>query len=462
MTTGKNFQTTQANIYFICSPSLGILDHWLPTIFSLREQAKASHFVFVVPRTRTVKEINLENRLIEIAGTIFDEIVFLDSRGNWRQSKSFSEAKSIAGPRLAASTGRVTFRQIAAFLGHLDLTKKIFGHFATNRKPIVKQPAPSLSRILRPENSVVLFDISEANQEYLRPVLTLLKGAPKFSLPHGIASKGLLYGQTKSNEKPAPTPHQIQTENALTTSFLLSTRERAFYKQAYGLNENQLHLTGIPMHEKKWVEKISDSSGTDTARLSREFIFVISRPSTTSYLPRSRKLEAIRDIKKVAETHDLFVVVKAHPKETDDGTFHEVFGSEKNGATWATSLDHPFVLGKHCAFAVSFYSGVAVDMVMLGTPVIERLDLRGLPDYDDGDALRDETGDPVFPYRFLGLVLGASSSAEFLAHVAEILSNRKKVVQTLQARYRSVFPTIDGVNEKISSQILESLRLETK
>lgn len=462
MTTGTNFQTTQANIYFICSPSLGILDHWLPTIFSLRGQTKTSRFVFVVPRTRTVREINLENRLIEIAGTIFDEIVFPDSRGNWRQSKSFSEAKFIAEPRLASSTGRVTGRKIAAFLKRLELTKKIFGRFAANRKPIVKQHDPLLSGLLRPENSVVLFDLSETSKEYLGPVMTLLRGAPKFSLPHGIDVVGLPFEHYKSREKSTPTPDQIQTENALTTVFLLSNSAKAFYKQTYGLGENQLHLTGIPMHEKKWVEKIGNSSGTDTASLSRKFIFVISRPSTTSYLPRSRKLEAIRDIKKAAEMYDLFVVVKAHPKETDDGTFNEVFGSEKKGVTWETSHDHPFVLGKHCAFAVSFFSGVAVNMVMLGTPVIERLDLRGLRDHDNGDALRDETGDPVFQYRFQGLVLGATSSADFLAHVAEILSNREKVVQTLQARYRSVFPTIDGVNEKISSQILESLRLETK
>ena len=39
----------------------------------------------------------------------------------------------------------------------------------------------------------------------------------------------------------------------------------------------------------------------------------------------------------------------------------EVFGADKYGDKWLYSDIHPFILGKKCAFAISFFSGVVID-----------------------------------------------------------------------------------------------------
>jgi hypothetical protein len=131
-----------------------------------------------------------------------------------------------------------------------------------------------------------------------------------------------------------------------------------------------------------------------------------------------------------------------------------VFGTDTYGDKWVYSDLHPFVLGKESTFAISFYSGVVIDMVALGVPTIEYLDLRGIPECDNNESLRDKNGHPVFSYRFLDLVLGASDYDQMKAHAMEILSDRETVLSRLQAKYNELFPQIENVNGKIAQDIL--------
>src|SRR5690625_8005648 len=96
---------------------------------------------------------------------------------------------------------------------------------------------------------------------------------------------------------------------------------------------------------------------------------------------------------------------------------------------------HPFTIGRHCLFAVSYYSGVAVDLIALDIPTIELLDLRGIHKYDELNKLRNKKGDPVLNYRYNGLVLGSSKNEEFIQQVKREMNHREKVVKELRADY---------------------------
>ena len=147
-------------------------------------------------------------------------------------------------------------------------------------------------------------------------------------------------------------------------------------------------------------------------------------------------------------------MVKLHPKERKEGLYEEVFGAETYGDKWVYSDLHPFVLGKESAFAISFYSGVAIDMLALGVPTIEYLDLRGISEFDNRESLRDKYGHPVFSYRYLELVLGASNYDQIKAHAMEIMKDREAVLSRLQAKYNQLFPKIENINDKIAQDIL--------
>jgi len=116
------------------------------------------------------------------------------------------------------------------------------------------------------------------------------------------------------------------------------------------------------------------------------------------------------------------------------------------------------VLGRKCKFAISFFSGVAVDMLALGKPVIEYLDLKGIPAYDNDKSLRDSNGYPVLSYRYLGLVLGADDELTFRKQVNKITDDPVKSSNFLMTRYRDIFADPDGAAEIISGDILSVLK----
>jgi len=150
-------------------------------------------------------------------------------------------------------------------------------------------------------------------------------------------------------------------------------------------------------------------------------------------------------------------VVKLHPKEKHDGLYEEVFGKSTYGKKWGYSNAHPFVLGKNCFFAVSFFTSVTNDMISIGVPIIEYLNLKGIPEYDNKNSLRDSQGEPVFKFRYFGLVLGASNYEQMENHALRIVNNKPEVVAELQSRYNELFPRVDNPNKVIAKDILSAL-----
>ena len=82
-------------VFFLCSPSLGILDNWLPVIWNLKEKQKDLKFIIIFPRASFIDQIYLSNVLLILGANIFDSIVFKSKAGLWLAADTFSQVKMI-------------------------------------------------------------------------------------------------------------------------------------------------------------------------------------------------------------------------------------------------------------------------------------------------------------------------------------------------------------------------------
>lgn len=296
------------------------------------------------------------------------------------------------------------------------------------------------------------YDVYEDTKKYNSDIVTLFDGNPKFSICHGIniANGGVI------NEKVKSIGTSSKSKEIL--AYLYSTKEVELYKKKFLLDDKCLKVVGVPRHQTEWMNLIIEHAQSGEKETWNDYIFIISRPDGTNYHPKDRKIKAIEDIKKLAfDKLDKKIIVKLHPKERNKGMYEQILGKENLGKKWKYSTQHPFILGKNSLFAIAFYSGVPADMIALGVPIIEYLNLKGIPECDNELALRDCNGEPVFSYRYLGLVLGASNYRDLEQHATEILENREKVINNLQAKYQENFKIIENPVRIISDDIISKL-----
>ena len=119
----------------------------------------------------------------------------------------------------------------------------------------------------------------------------------------------------------------------------------------------------MPSLDKDWIKHILKNESQHKEK--RKYIFVIARPEST-YLKINKKKSFLKMIKSVSIEHNLKVILKLHPKEVNDKIYREAFNTSNGNISWEISNKHPYILGKYCEFAVSFYSGVPIDLIKVG------------------------------------------------------------------------------------------------
>jgi len=437
-------------VYFLCSPSLGILDNWLPVIWRLKEKRDDLKFIIIFPKVNFSDQIHLSNVLIILAAKIFDCVVFKSHAGHWLYVDTFSQAKvknklTILEWFIVRIIKRLKKWPIngpvssAIQYGYGKLSKLRNKRYLYDWKFVEKHGA------------CVLYDVYEDSKPYNVELMNTFREIPKFSIKHGVNIDG--GGVLRCLKKVSDDDYRKDVK-----AYLFSPKECPLYEHQYAIHKSFMDVVGVPRHAPEWMEFIQlhvQKNNNEINGLSKDFIFIISRPGNTYYHSYQRKKKALEDIKRIA-WNDLKknVVVKLHPKERKEGLYEEVFGTDTHGDKWVYSDLHPFVLGKKSSFAITFYSSVAIDMAVLGVPTIEYLDLRGIPECDNDESLRDNKGHPVFSFRYLDLVLGASDYDQMKVHAMEIMNNRETVISGLQAKYKKLFPQIENINEKIAQDIL--------
>jgi len=438
---GKN---SRPAICFISSPGIGILDNWLPPILRLKQVCPELDIFIIFPKAGPVELLDPENINLIMSDDIFTKKLVYSHLGHWISAPTYSSAQSLIKP---SSIQAVLLKFAVKFerfsLGFIGKLFRYLGSIITTKK--YRQAIVSLPEELKPSRAV-LYDINDEFKSYNDEILSILGKTPRFSIYHGI----------HINLSTTVPEVSVYRSLAATTCYLYSEMEKQYYRNAFQIDDSQLRVIGVPRHEKAWIKMLSSSSNQE--KDWEDYVFIISR-SMSEYLPYDRKMEALRIIKSIiVDELGMKVIVKFHPKERFSNQYESVFGRSMYGTTWKYSSAHPLVLGRKCKFAISFLSGVAVDMLALGKPVIEYLDLKGIPAYDNDKSLRDSNGNPVLSYRYLGLVLGADDELTFRKQVNKITDDPVKSSNFLMTRYRDIFADPDGAAEIISGDILSVLK----
>ena len=446
-----NKKSIKNTIYFLCSPSLGLLDNWLPVIWSLKQKRNDLKFIIIFPKPNIFRQIALSNILIILGSKIFDNIVFKTEGESWVIADTFSNAIKINKKSIYE---RILIKIIVKFK-KMKITKiagNIINFLYTLYSGYINRKFQFSWQFVKENGLCILYDIYDESKPFNLELMKNFKELPKFSIQHGI---NINEGGVLSIIK------KVFNKNLRkdVKGYLFSSMEVPIYEHKYAINNSSMQIVGVPRHSPDWMEFLRLSIYKHNNKknlLSKGSIFIISRPSGTNYFPYERKKKALEDIKRLAWKYlKKNIVVRLHPKEKKEGIYEEVFGTDNYGYNWVYSDNHPFVLAEESDFAISFYSCVVIDMIALGLPTIEYLNLRGIPEFDNDKSLRDRNNDPVFSYRYLNLVLGASNYEMMRAHAMEIMNNRENVLYKLQKKYNELFPTIENINDKIAQDILD-------
>lgn len=428
-------------ILFVCSPSLGILDSWLPVLMVLRDRLPDAHFMFIASKEGTIDQIELDSDLIKMSQKIFDSVIFRSDSGSLLGTKTFKDAENLNN----------TSKKKIFYYGRKVLNRLKLNTFRKFLDPIYEKivlniHSDSLFNPSSIENSkyITLFDISQLEKVYNKELYSLISNSENFSILHGTGIAGVRT-MAKENLKKDGVSN--------TTAYVFSETEIPYYKAAFSLESEQIKVYGIPKHQKNWIEKLANKETISDSR----YIFLISRP-TNNRITVDRRKDFLEMIKKIAIKHRLKVIIKLHPKEAKGKLFTEVFDADGDKIDWEFSIKHPFTLGKNCEFAVCFYSGVPLDLIHLGVPTIELSNFVGIPEDDNEHSLRNSRGEAVREYRHLDLVLGASTYEEFEKHVLEIMENKEDVVKGLEKSYLKLIPIIENVSELIAQELEESIK----
>lgn len=431
---------------FICSPSFGILDQWLPVIDSLsREHGVGVHILF--PEQKSAANIDPRDLTYVMGNEVFKSATFFSIYRQWIRAKSLADARKLAA-----------FSTVDKFAKRFNNRSPVplAGKVVQRVRDMVAAPKGVDAEVLplaavRGNIKAVLFDLHISPEPYFKELLQVFGDLPWFSLRHG---PNIFSGDT------IPEAGLNVPENV--TAYLHGAVESVPYQKHFGLAPEQCKVVGVPRHEKFWIDRICTEVKSDLpeAFLQRNkgYVFLISRPGTTRHFPMDRKRIAIQELKQlVIEELGCGLVVKMHPKEMQEGLYEELLGKERQGVDWVYSKNHPFYLGRNSRFSVAYLTSVCADMIVADSPMIERLDLRGFDQSVSSRITFDAQGAPQMQYLRDGLVLGACNLEQLRQQAAAIAADREGVLARLREGYAGVFAPCEGAVQQITQDVLAGL-----
>ena len=445
------------HILLWCSPGFGLVDMWLPIIRKLKKKGGVKiDFIFPEPSSLRLEEKNSD--LFNLAEQFSDNTIYRGYSGRWFIAETLVDAKagikfSKFDEKIMRLSSRLTRgvvskyfflrligRYISIILKYIITTKENFSHYAF-------YDFSSSNNI-----DAILCDITVEEKHVNKELRNEFKNVQKFSVFHGLSATWV---------EPYFNCEKTVSKRSNVTVYSVSNLETDGYKKCFGILDKNIVHAGIPRHDNDWIKFIFNQVNRTEEEVFDSFVFIIGRPASP-YNAAKRKKAALKDIhNKICIENKLKLIVKTHPKESLDGVdgkiYEDALGLENYGKTWVYSNTHPFVLGSKAIFAVSFYSGVSIDMLAFNKPTIEYLNLEGLESYDNESSLRNKRGAPVFQYRYADLVLGASSTAEFYKHVDSLLNQYNETISPLFLNYNKYFETFSSSSSMVANDIFKKI-----
>lgn len=437
----KNSSESPLQIVLLCSPSIGILDSWLPVISELSRHSHKYEISLFIPRFSILRQLLPSNLLVKRSSHIFSKLICIDSFGNMLVFRSFLCA--------------YYYYYIALFDHSHLFFKRLLNYLASNHHFPSRQrrfplPDPNMEGQVTHndvfKNAILLYDVSEESKPVNAWFFKRFSFRHKFSLLHGIEIQSL-----------PNTVQNPQIDSANLSCFLYSRFDIDYYCNILGIKKSCITVAGIPRHDQHWIQDLCKE--TLSSLVTRKSAILFSRP-ISDYLPKHRKVEALEVIKKcLVDEHNLFLYVKRHPKEKNEGLFESVLGSSLKHINWDYIDVHPYQVAQSCELALVFYSNLCVDMAALGIPTIEYLNLRNILPYSL-PGYPQISSEPVFSYRFHGLVHGVSSEDQFRKAVSSIFVDKHAFVAPYLQQYHNYYPRKHNVSKYIASRLASVFDLD--
>jgi hypothetical protein len=308
--------------------------------------------------------------------------------------------------------------------------------------------------------SIALVDAHVMDRSGVQALLCALGDPPCLSLSHGL---GYLDPATDA-EGGGGVGTDTARRPSVQRAYAYSPQHRRRLMQDHGLPEDSVRVTGIPRHDPEGPLAVMGASGGGLGDGWDGAVLLISRPATSAgeeptspndWLPKGRKAARLRAIHQVVcVERGLRLVVTMHPKERDDHEIRAGLPYDEAGRTWILIEAHPLALAPQLCFAISFSSGVAVDLLSVDVPTIEFQDVRGVSAFDRPDAARDDEGRILrTSERRHALVLAADDEADLRTQVGRIIDERDEVLTTLRAAYLSRYADPRGAVASIVTDL---------
>lgn len=435
------------NFIFLCSPGLGLLDQVLPIIYKLKK-IKSCKFYILFSKAETTNQFIMNPILKKISNETFDHVIFLTNYGNIFKSNNLNEVVNFN----KQSKLFILIKKIAIKLKFVNLCKKI-------ELIIIKMFYSSDYLYINKKNldnifsncSGLFYDVLSEIRDFNQIYLSRTRNMPKFHFDHGKEVRSIFPNEKK----------QADLSNQDITCFIGGYDSKKYLMHRYNIHSKFVE-SGFPSYDKNWIKLILSESQyqNNNEILPEKFIFLASRPAIEPYLTIQRKKKTIIAIKKIfIEKLKYSIVIKLHPKELNTKNkqlYFEVLGKNNFKKTWFFSSHHPYHLSKKCAFGITFFSNICVDLVKFKKLSIEILDLRKVKGIEKNNFVKDHNGDPVFDFRANNIVLGANDLHDLEEIIKDnnfVEKNFIKNYENFQKQYilndNSVDFCLDEINKKL-------------
>lgn len=419
-------------IIFICDPGIGILDNSLS--FLSRIDRNKYDIELLTIKNGFIRQFSCSDFITTISDELFSKVYFVENN-KFYISNSISNALKVFNNFKFFNIINYYVNKIIfiLFKKKILIHEKLFNYISFNIKIKIK------SNFIKKINNhdaifenvgLIIYDIVSQKSKNIEKFKKKIENINKLSIYHGSDFQCL--------EKKKNNDQVIYEKNCHQIIFTNTEYETNYYNHYYKFDNDFLSY-GNPKFSNTWINFVLKNGKKDNF-LNEKFVFIISRPADDKYFSINKKIQYLKDIKKIIVDELKYkLIFRLHPKESEEfnsNVLEEIFKKKNYKKTWQISTLNPYVIGKHAQFAISFFSGLAVDLWHVGCPTVEYMGLNDLnfdnlkikdPIFLDNVFLKNN--DYVLKIRLNDLVMGASNVHQLKENINLILLNKPDIVK---------------------------------
>lgn len=433
-------------IFVMCFPHIGTLDNWLPIVNSVKNIQNEADITLLIPDTSILKAFHRDNAIVSISDNIFDKVFIYAYDETWVKYQSvFDSIKHYKN-----NHKKLILHDALMCLS----SNKIFSYLLVLpifflRKNIYKKVSKFKFKDFYLSNKDVLFyDVHVHGNCKTMSILQLFENNIKYSLPHAL--------NTLTFDKLDPPRFYKINKKDNVRIYAHAEFQRKYYDIKYGINLNKVHVVGIPRHDYSWINFVQNNSHILKKGFDKNTILILSRNVLKQHLLFIEKLKSVKNIKRIfIDNLGMKVVIKAHPNENHktiigrrlENIYEDIFGLENYGKTWIYSNLHVFSLGQNAKLAISFNTGVVLDLIAMGVPCVE---------YIESTNNYERSATEYSKYGFIDRV---SNIDELSVFVDKWIEDNNKLSERSMNAYKNFFPVLDNISNSIAAEVLKESKI---